>query len=878
MTTLVVLLVRVTALLVLALLASGLLRHRAAVLTHALWTATFVVLLGLPFAPAVLPSLAVPVLPSPDDLPHDVTVAARVSVPTAQARIEVFEAPRLAESNPDAHVAAPAAPPVRSASAPGWSATLVVLTVWAIAAAISGVAVFVAFVRARKLTMSATAVEDTAWSTTLDRVRHRLGINHAVPMLTSRHVAVPMTTGLWRAAILLPDGAMAWDPQRREIVLAHELSHVAARDPLRLLIGRLACAVYWFHPLMWLATRQARTACERACDEAVIGLGVSRSVYASELMAFGRLAESLADSTTVPMAERSGLEARLTHVLTTEARRPSRYTPRLVGTAAVLVAMTVTAMEPTSAARDIASARATDVQLASPAPVRHGPSPIGPPPPSSAATPADQDPTSTVQAAPPTSLMGRVIDGVTGEGLPGVSLRMRCVGTTFYGRDLVTNDRGEFAIDGLGEDQCMAMVAYREGYTRDMSEMRYLEASDAIHVVHFWPLGNIAGRAVDASGTPVAGVPVDILVQLDGSAPGFVTAGPTDTTDQDGRFHFPGKQTQRRYRLVARTLGASVDVDLPPGQSRSNLELRGGARAVFRVAGRVVQDGVSSSPLNVRLLSEDGGMAIGPVATDPSGAFAFASVPAGTYDVHAQPSGSLSPQFAVPAFSARVVVDDHVDDVVVVAVRVTTLRVELDYDGAPSRGRVLLGLDRLDAPAGTQSSRMLQVGGTAFTVDGLVAGRYAFRATGVPTGYGVTQVTANGRDVTAEGFNPATVDGVVTVTLSNRLATLEGRILTAAGVEASAAAVVVFAAEPTPRIVRVVQATQRGRFTVVNLPPGEYVVAAAPSTSLPMRPLTLVTVTDPAFAARILPRAVRVTLAANETTTVGLREASTEAR
>jgi len=42
------------------------------------------------------------------------------------------------------------------------------------------------------------------------------------------------------------------------------------------LLGRFACAAYWFHPLVWLAARQLRKTSEQAADDAVLSYDIAR--------------------------------------------------------------------------------------------------------------------------------------------------------------------------------------------------------------------------------------------------------------------------------------------------------------------------------------------------------------------------------------------------------------------------------------------------------------------------------------------------------------------------------------------------------------------------------------------------------------------------
>jgi hypothetical protein len=135
--------------------------------------------------------------------------------------------------------------------------------------------------------------------------------------------------------------------ERRNLVLAHELVHVARHDALRQILSRLASALYWFHPLAHVAARKALLAREQACDEAVIALGNRPSVYARHLL-------ELADPARVPLPvlsliEQPQLEARVMAIL-----RPGHRSGRVVTAAAAvcasLWALTVAASAPTSRA------------------------------------------------------------------------------------------------------------------------------------------------------------------------------------------------------------------------------------------------------------------------------------------------------------------------------------------------------------------------------------------------------------------------------------------------------------------------------------------------------------------------------------------------
>ncbi|HTQ59370.1 MAG TPA: M56 family metallopeptidase [Candidatus Solibacter sp.] len=138
-------------------------------------------------------------------------------------------------------------------------------------------------------------------------------------------LAMPLTWGFLRPVIVLPAGSSTWTAERRRIVLAHELAHIGRHDWLVQICGELARAVYWFHPLVWLAAARLRHESECACDDAVLMSGISPSRYASELLDLARTLENSgrAWTTSLAIARPSNLERRFAAMLNSSVNRKS---------------------------------------------------------------------------------------------------------------------------------------------------------------------------------------------------------------------------------------------------------------------------------------------------------------------------------------------------------------------------------------------------------------------------------------------------------------------------------------------------------------------------------------------------------------------------
>jgi beta-lactamase regulating signal transducer with metallopeptidase domain len=121
-----------------------------------------------------------------------------------------------------------------------------------------------------------------------------LGLHRPVGLLRSPKLASPVAFGLVRPVIGLPMSfEQDFDSAQQEAILAHELAHLAARDPAWHLLSDLVAAALWWHPLVWWARWQLLEASEAAADDASLVLQNGQHALADSLV---RIASRLASS------------------------------------------------------------------------------------------------------------------------------------------------------------------------------------------------------------------------------------------------------------------------------------------------------------------------------------------------------------------------------------------------------------------------------------------------------------------------------------------------------------------------------------------------------------------------------------------------------
>ncbi|MEO0448473.1 MAG: M56 family metallopeptidase, partial [Verrucomicrobiota bacterium] len=138
-----------------------------------------------------------------------------------------------------------------------------------------------------------------------------------VRVLTVKEGVMPMTWGLWRPVILLPESALAWEDDRLRMVLQHELAHVQRGDWGWQLVGQIGCLIHWYNPLVWVACLEMRKERERACDDLVVVAWAEPEVYASVLLdvALDRQHGGRVPSVALAVARTLPLEGRIQAIL-----------------------------------------------------------------------------------------------------------------------------------------------------------------------------------------------------------------------------------------------------------------------------------------------------------------------------------------------------------------------------------------------------------------------------------------------------------------------------------------------------------------------------------------------------------------------------------
>ena len=190
----------------------------------------------------------------------------------------------------------------------------------------------------------------------LDRLAAAMGLRKSVRLSTSAAIAVPFATGIRQPEICCPErvGDLAFEHQKS--LFAHELAHLARRDPAWQLLYRLGEAILFLQPLNRLVRRRLEEIAEHLTDDRAVACTGDRIGLARCLVVVAHW--GISDSPGVPataFASGPHLHRRVRHLISGAVgqHRNARWTAPLLAVLVVGSVVLLPAITPSAVHADI---------------------------------------------------------------------------------------------------------------------------------------------------------------------------------------------------------------------------------------------------------------------------------------------------------------------------------------------------------------------------------------------------------------------------------------------------------------------------------------------------------------------------------------------
>lgn len=399
---------------------------------------------------------------------------------------------------------------------------------------------------------------------------------------------------------------------------------------------------------------------------------------------------------------------------------------------------------------------------------------------------------------------------------------------------VVTDDRGEYRIYGLPPGDYLVSAVPTRGTSAGLQVLTDAEVREALAAV---------SRTLWSPGRPGSTGPPP--------RPAAITSPPARPMALAQVYHpaTPFLDRATVVRLDEGTVRRAVDIDLtllPLANVEGSVAVPGGSERVQLTMIRDADAETSERPRGT--------------ATDAGGQFGFRAVPPGRYRILARSSTHFG--------SADLVVGgEDIAGLSIVMQPPLTVSGRLVFDPPPESMPELPRLRLLQliaTGAAVAPPPQASISGDTFTVSGLIPSRY--RLASAPQGirapvgrWWLKSAIVGGREILDEPLEFQASHGDAVLRWSDRFSELSGEVRDSAGGPARSAWVIVFARDPRSwffhsRRVAGVRPGADGRFTVRNLPPGEYLVAA--TSQVEMNEWF-----DPEVLAALIPQATPVAIA-----------------
>jgi hypothetical protein len=418
--------------------------------------------------------------------------------------------------------------------------------------------------------------------------------------------------------------------------------------------------------------------------------------------------------------------------------------------------------------------------------------------------------------------------------------------SSVYGRPAFTDDRGVYTLGGLEPGEYY--VAAGPSPDSGMADLRVLTEDDV-------------DRVLKASSSATAGTATDALSSVAGARVNFAPVFYPGSVDLAGASSIALKLGEERT-------GVDVRLQLVPTARLEGtvMGLDGQPVAGVQVVATIVTEAFSLDLFRAGSL--------GTQQTDRQGRFAYSALGPGRYVVAARSAA------APAAWAATDVTMSGSDQSVAMTLQPSmSLTGRVTFDGTQLKPPSPLTTVRLSLTAVDGGAVAMAVAPTYAAADGtfgftgVVPGTYRLTATVPPaaSGWALRAALVDGADTLDRGFEVRPgrqIDGV-TIAFTDRPTQLAGTLHAGSANLASDYFIIVFAADrslwgPGSRRTIMVRPSNTGTYSVRNLPPGEYFLAAVADVDQNAW-------FDPAFLEPLVSAALRFTLAESERKTQDLR-------